>query len=42
MSDELKGEKRAYNEDDEIDIAYISSEKNSYSFTLDKDGNIKE
>lgn len=41
MSDELKGEKRAYNEDDEIDIAYISYEKNSYSFTLDKDGNIK-
>lgn len=41
MPDDLKGEKRAYNEDDEIDIAYISSEKNSFSCTLDKDGNIK-
>lgn len=41
MPDDLKGEKRAYNEEDEIDIAYILSEKNSFSCTLDKDGKVK-
>lgn len=41
MSDEMMGEKRAYDNEDEIDIKYFS-DKTTFFCTLDKDGNIIE